>query len=85
MGPRPRAIFQMMDQPVRHLVGYHLDEEIDPILGIQHRIEAQPAAAKMCLSRTPPPQVEPYARPGQPGVDLPAQCEGICHPLMQGV
>lgn len=83
--PSPPAIFQMMDQPVGHLVGYHLDQEVDPVLGIQHRVEAQPAAAKMCLPRTPPPQIEPYARPGQPGVNLPAQCEGVGNPLMQGV
>lgn len=40
VGLRPAAILQMINQPVGHLVGYHLNQKVDPILDIQHRIEA---------------------------------------------
>lgn len=83
VGARPPAILQMVNQPVGHLMGNHLDQKVDTILGIQHRVEAQSSATKVCLPRTSAAQIKPDARPGQFRVDLAAQQIGMPDPLMQ--
>lgn len=82
--PCPSTILQVMNQPVGHLVGYHLDQKLDTILGIQHRVEAKPTATEVRLARTPAAQIEPHPGPGQIGVDLAAQRIGLLDPLPQG-
>lgn len=53
------AILEVMDQPVGHLVGHHLDQEGDTVLGVEHRIEAQATAAEVGLAGGPATQVAP--------------------------
>ncbi len=59
-----------------HLVGYHLDQEVHTVLGIQHRVEAQPAATEVRLAGALAAQVEPYPGPGQVGMHLATQSPG---------
>lgn len=76
VGPCPPAIFQVVDQPVSHLVGHHIDQEVHAVLGIQHRVEAQPPATEVRLAGALAAQVEPYSRPGQVGMHLATQLPG---------
>lgn len=54
------AIFEMMDQPMRHFVRHDIDEVGEPVLGQQGRIETQPAASEMRLARALATNVQPH-------------------------
>lgn len=78
------AIFQVVNEPVSHLVGHHLDQEVEAVLGIEHRIEAQAAAAEVGLAGTLAPQVAPYRRARQRRMHLATEPPGGVHPRVQG-
>lgn len=83
MGAQPGPLIEVPDQPVRHLVGHHLDQKRLAVLGVKLGIEAQPAAPKMCLAGALAPQVEPYLWPRQGRMDFTAKLEGVFDPLMK--
>lgn len=70
MGPCTRPVVEVLDQPVGHLVGHHLGQEGLAVLGVEARVEAQPAAAEVGLAGTLAAQVAPHPRPRQVGVNL---------------
>lgn len=70
------TILEMVDQPVRHFVGNHLDEEGLAIFAEQHRIEAQPATAEMGLASTFATDVQPHLGTWQFGIDLAGEFPG---------
>lgn len=83
MGAQARAFVEVPDQPVRHLVGHHLDEECLTVLGEKLGIEAQTAAAEMRLAGALATQVEPHLWPRQARMDLSTQLPGGLDPPMK--
>lgn len=83
MGAQARAFVKVPDQPVRHLVGHHLDEECLTVLGEKLGIEAQTAAAEMRLAGALATQVEPHLWPRKGRMDLPTQLPGGLDPPMK--
>lgn len=83
MGTGEMAVFQMMDQPVSHFVGHHLDQKGQAVLAVEHRVEAQAATPEMGLAGAAAAQVAPDPRPGKMRMDLPTQPPGGLHPLAQ--
>lgn len=83
MGTGSMALLEVKHQPMRHLVGYHLDHEGQAILLEQHRVEAQSAAAQMRLSGRLSAQVQPDTRSRQAGMELATEPPGSRHPLVK--
>lgn len=83
MGTGSMSLLDVIHQPVRHLVRYHLDHEGQAILLEQHRVEAQSAATQMRLSGRLTAQVQPDARPRQARMELAAEPPGSLHPLVK--
>lgn len=85
MGTRPVAIAEMAYQPVGHLVGHYLDQIGVAVFPVEHRVEAQSAAAIMRLSGALATQVEPHPWPRQVGVKFATEPPGGLDPVEQGL
>ncbi len=83
VGLQARPLREVVHQPVRHLVGHHIDEEVTTVFAQQHGIETQSAAAEVRLPGALATQVEPYSRSRQMRMYFPAQLEGRLDALMQ--
>ena len=50
VGPKTLAVLEMPNQPMSHFVRHHFQKKAAGIFSIEQSVEAQPAAAKMCLA-----------------------------------
>ncbi len=75
------AILEVMNQPVRHLVGNHIDEEGLAILAEQNRVEAQSTATEMGLTGAFATDIQPHLGARQLGIHLAGESPGGIDPL----